>query len=196
MVSTDDPSIAEHARNNNALVPWLRPLEFSGDLATSAQVALHALNWYEAEKGQVDGLLLLQPTSPLRTRETVMRGIELFITKGCRPVVGLSPAGSHPYQCFSVDGDRMRSFISGEGVKLRSQDLPPAFVVNGAFYLISPMDLRRMNSFYSDDAVPLLIDKLEESIDIDTEWDWKLAEVAHSLSSVNEIQQNNSIISP
>ena len=59
---------------------------------------------------------------------------------------------------------------------LRSQDLPPAYVVNGAFYLIAPNDLKSRRSFYSDDMVPLVIDRSEESIDIDTERDWKIAE--------------------
>jgi len=100
-----------------------------------------------------------------------------------RPVVGISPAESHPLWCYKIDGSSMQSFIERGGVELRSQDLPPAYVVNGAFYLLAPGDLRRNNSFYSSDMVPLLIEGQEESIDIDTEWDWKLAEmVAGSLS--------------
>ena len=78
LVSTDDSAIAETAKDAGALVPWLRPEELATDTAKSADVCLHGLEWYESEKGRVDGLLLLQPTSPFRTRETVLRGIELF----------------------------------------------------------------------------------------------------------------------
>ncbi len=49
-------------------------------------------------------------------------------------------------------------------------------MINGAFYIVSPKNLRKLRSFYSDDMVPLVIDAPEESIDIDTEWDWKLSE--------------------
>lgn len=181
LVSTDDPRIAEVARSAGAMVPWLRPSELASDTATSAQACLHALDWYECEKGRVDGLLLLQPTSPLRSRATVLRGIELFRTQRRRPVVGVSPASSHPLRCFRVDGDRMQPFIAGDGLNVRSQDLPPAYAVNGAFYLIAPADLRRLAAFYCDEAVPLVIEAPEESIDIDTERDWKMAEAALSL---------------
>lgn len=176
LVSTDDPAIADIARSAGALVPWLRPAELATDTVTSMDVALHALHWYENEKGAVDALLLLQPTSPFRSRETVQRGIELFRQQGHRPVVGISLAGSHPMWCLKVQGMTMSPFMEGGGLHLRSQELPPAFVVNGAFYLITPEDLRQNQSFYSEDMVPLVMNFPEESIDIDTEFDWKVAE--------------------
>ena len=70
----------------------------------------------------------------------------------------------------------MHPFMDGSGLQLRSQDLPPAYVDNGAFYLIAPEDLRKLRLFSSEDMLPLVIDEPEESIDIDTEWDWKMAE--------------------
>ena len=69
----------------------------------------------------------------------------------------------------------MRPFMDCRGLYLRSQDLPPAYVINGALYLISPEDLREQRSFYSDDLVPLVMNEPMESIDIDTEWDWEMA---------------------
>ncbi len=176
LVSTDDPAIAEVARNAGALVPWLRPAELATDTATSMDVCLHALDWYEEENGRVDGLLLLQPTSPFRSRDTVLQGVELFRVHRGRPVLGISPAESHPMWCLQVDGETMRPFMDRGGLHLRSQDLPLAYAVNGAFYLIAPDELRKMRSFFGDDMVPLVIDKPEESIDIDTEWDWKVVE--------------------
>ncbi len=180
LVSTDDAAIAEVARSAGALVPWLRPAELATDTASSVDVCLHALDWYEGEHGKVEGLLLLQPTSPLRSRASVQKGIELFGAHQRRPVLGVSLARAHPMWCFQIEGDTMRPFIEGGGMHLRSQDLPLAYLVNGAFYLIGPEDLRRLRSFYSDDMVPLVIDDPEECIDIDTEWDWKTAEAALS----------------
>ena len=176
LVSTDDSDIADIARNSGALVPWLRPAELATDTASSVDVCLHALDWYEGENGKVDGLLLLQPTSPFRGRDTVLRGIGLFRAHERRLVLGISPAESHPMWCFRVEGETMRPFIDGGDLHLRSQDLPPAYVVNGAFYLIAPGDLRNLRAFFRDDMVPLVIAEPKERIDIDTEWDWKLAE--------------------
>lgn len=176
LVTTDDSEIAKVARDAGALVPWLRPDELSSDTATSADTCLHALDWYEAEKGKVEGLLLLQPTSPFRSRDTVLKGIDLFRSHQYRPVVAISPALSHPMWCLKLESGSMRPFMEGRGLQTRSQDLPPAYTVNGAFYLLKPDDLRKSKSFYGDDMVPLLMDKPEESIDIDTELDWKMAE--------------------
>lgn len=180
LVSTDDSVIAKVAKDAEALVPWLRPADLATDAATSVDVCLHALDWYEAEKGGVDGLMLLQPTSPFRSRETVLRGIELFRKNQCRYVIGVSPAKSHPMWCFRLEGDYLSPFVEGKGINIRSQDLPLAFAINGAFYLIAPDDLRKQKSFYSKNMLPLVIDDLEESIDIDTESDWKEAEFAYA----------------
>jgi CMP-N-acetylneuraminic acid synthetase len=176
LVSTDDPAIAEVARRAGALVPWLRPAELATDEAGSVDVCLHALDWYESTRGAVDGLMLLQPTSPFRSQATVSRGIALFRDHGRRSVIGLSPAPSHPLWCVRVEENSIRPFIEGRDKYVRSQDLPPAYVINGAFYLIQPDELRARRSFCSDTTQPLLIEEQAECIDIDTEWDWKIAE--------------------
>jgi CMP-N,N'-diacetyllegionaminic acid synthase len=176
LVSTDGVEIAQIARDANLLVPWLRPLELSGDETSSVDVALHALDWYEGVYGKVDGLLLLQPTSPFRSLGTINKGISAFSKYELRPIVAVSAARSHPYWCFSIKNARLTKFCDYGPKHFRSQDLPPAYVLNGAFYLISPQDLRAKRSFYSDDMVPLVIDDPSEGLDIDTEWDWSMAE--------------------
>jgi CMP-N,N'-diacetyllegionaminic acid synthase len=176
LVSTDDNQIAEMCSSEGALVPWLRPTELAGDDVPMFPVALHALDWYEQVNGRVDGLMLLQPTSPFRSAQTVKRGIELFGSTGGRPVVAVSPARSHPMRCFDVRDDRMTPFINDKPVDLRTQELPPAYEVNGSLYLITPKDLKKHESFYAENMFPLIVESFEESIDIDTELDWRLAE--------------------
>lgn len=176
LVSTDASAIAEVALGAGAMVPWLRPAELATDEAGSVDVCLHALDWYESARGTVDGLMLLQPTSPFRSRETVMRGIDLFRRHGGRSVIGLSPALSHPLWCVQVNGNSIRPFIDQGDKALRSQDLPPAYVVSGAFYLIQPHELRTRRSFCTETTLPLVIEEPDECIDIDTEWDWKIAQ--------------------
>jgi CMP-N,N'-diacetyllegionaminic acid synthase len=186
LVSTDDAAIAGVARNAGALVPWLRPAELATDTASSVDVCLHALDWYEGGNGKVDGLLLLQPTSPFRSRDTVLRGIDLFRVGNHKPVVGVSPAGAHPLWCFRIEDGALRPFIDSPNPQLRSQDLPPAYVVNGALYLITPDDLRKRHSFMGDDAMPLVSAEPREGIDIDSEWDWKIAETVLAMSNTGD----------
>jgi CMP-N,N'-diacetyllegionaminic acid synthase len=178
LVSTDDPAIANIAKSAGALVPWLRPEELASDTATSVDVCIHALDWYEEKRGHVDGMLLLQPTSPFRSRETVLRGIEMFHQNQRSPVVAVSPAESHPLWCFKIEGNSMRPFVNNQGESLRTQDLPPAYRLNGVFYLITPFHLRTRRSFFGNDMLPLTISDQIEIIDIDTAWDWAIAEMA------------------
>lgn len=182
LASTDDAEIGRLAEAAGALVPWLRPAELATDEASSVDVALHALDWYERERGAVDGLLLLQPTSPFRTRETVRAGIERFNQSGRRAVLAVSPVHAHPMWTLRVENDRLVPYIDRHGLETRSQDLPPVYAPNGALYLIRPADLRASRSFLGSEAVPLIVRSPRETLDIDTEWDWKLAEAMLALT--------------
>jgi CMP-N,N'-diacetyllegionaminic acid synthase len=188
LVSTDDTTIADVARGAGGLVPWLRPAELATDSASSLDASIHALDWYETVNGPVDGVLLLQPTSPFRRRKSILRGIELFRANNLRPVVGVSRADSHPLWCFKIVNDVLRPYIDGAGLRQRSQDLPPAYVVNGSFYLIAPRVLRQERSFFSEDMAPLVTTDAAESIDIDSESDWEFAEYVLARNDPSEMQ--------
>jgi len=177
LVSTDDAVIASIAKEAGAAVPWLRPIELATDEATSVDVALHALDWFEAEKGAVDGLLLLQPTSPFRRRETVQRGIQLFEEFGHRPVLGVSHNQSHLMLLLKQQGDYVVPFLENNGCGSQSQGLPQTFVANGSFYLIAPEELRRGHSFLGQHTVPLVIDSPREALDIDTKYDYVISKI-------------------
>jgi N-acylneuraminate cytidylyltransferase len=176
MISTDDQGIADIAHKAGASVPWLRPAALATDEASSVDVALHALDFYESLHGPLDGLLLLQPTSPFRSRATLLRGLEVFRMHAYRSVVGVSPASTHPLWCFRIDGGSMKPFVNRSQTDLRAQALPPAYALNGAFYLISPAELRASRSFCNEDTMPLVMDAPMEDVDIDTEMDWRWAE--------------------
>jgi len=176
LVSTDDPDIAAVAKAAGACVPWLRPEYLATDTAGSADVALHALDWFEAQRGAVDALLLLQPTSPLRRRTSVKAGLELFYQNMAMALVGVSAVQTHPYWSYRIHADRLIPFLSSVPKNMRSQDLPPAYMVNGAFYLITPELLRRERTFVPFGSRPFLMDDPVEAIDIDTEFDWRIAE--------------------
>jgi len=176
MVSTDDIEINSIAEKNGAYVPWLRPNSLSSDSASSVDASLHALDWYQNEYGAVDGLLLLQPTSPFRTQEIVKKGISLYSKFCYNPVIGVSPTHAHPKWTFKIEDKILIPFLEEHGMNTRSQDLDPAYVVNGCFYLISCSDLRKGRSFFLKNTMPLVIDSDLESLDIDTESDWEYAE--------------------
>lgn len=170
LVSTDDSLIASISRKAGAYVPWLRPHELASDSAKSIDVALHALDWYESHHGIVDGLMLLQPTSPFRTQKTVRDGIKLFQDQN-RSVIAVSEVGVHPSRCFNIDSGEIRMCYKSD-----FKDNTPVYAVNGSFYLNTPAALRQTKSFIEESSIPIIILNLREALDIDTELDWLMAE--------------------
>ncbi|MES2256306.1 MAG: acylneuraminate cytidylyltransferase family protein [Pseudomonadota bacterium] len=179
LLSTDDPQIAAIGRADGASVPWLRPAHLSTDTASSVDAALHALDWYEATHGAIDGLVLLQPTTPFRSAETIRSAVLQFARNKARSLVSLAPAKVHPAWCFRVSHDNnVTPFLGWDAIGTRSQDLEPAYVVNGALYITPPGRLRRDRTFIADDTAAFVMTDAMESLDIDVEEDWDVAEAA------------------
>jgi len=177
LVSTDDQEIADIAKSQGALVPWLRPKELATDTATSIDVLLHSLDWYERERGKVDGVMLLQPTSPFRSVETIQDAAARFQNAGSdKPIVSVCQASSHPAWTFSIEGDRMIPYCGWNAMKLQSQDLAPVFALNGAIYVSTPCRIRETRSLFAEDMGSIIMKPGKENIDIDTEDDWMKAE--------------------
>ena len=115
---------------------------------------------------------------------TVQYGIELFGQLSCQPVLGVSLVHAHLMWTLKMAGDYLVPFMNEHGFGIRTQDLPSAYVVNGSFYLITPAELRTRQSYVGIKTVPLLIESQQEAVDIDTEWDFKMAE--YTIASYGE----------
>lgn len=177
LVSTDDPEIAEIARELGALVPALRPAALSTDTAGSVDVALHVLNGYEAEHGMVDAVILLQPTSPFRSALAIREAMQLFDSYGgARPVVSVAPVATHPAWSFRLEGEGMAPLLGWDALRGRSQDLEPMWTLNGSIYIVSPTRLRHDLAFVTPDVLPFQMSGVTDNIDIDTWLDWRFAE--------------------
>lgn len=179
-VSTDDSAIAEVARNAGADVPWLRSASLATDTALVADAVIELLQRLEAEgQEKPTGVALLQPTSPFRSIDTIRRGCELYRKYDGDSVISVSPVSQHPYwMCRIHENLILKPFLNltPEQASARAQELPPVYVLNGLFYLVHPRNLLETGSFYSTNTRALVIKDLLETIDIDTSFDWKLAE--------------------
>lgn len=185
LVSTDDPEIAEIARELGASVPSLRPAALATDTAGSVDVALHVLDRYEAEHGQVDAMVLLQPTSPFRSALSIQEAMHLFeLHGGTRPVVSVAPVATHPAWSFRLDGEGMSPLLGWDALNGRSQDLEPMWALNGSIYIVPTGRLRRDRAFVTRDVLPFQMSGAVDSIDIDTWLDWRLAESVIQLELV------------
>lgn len=176
-VSTDAPDIARCARDAGLEVPSLRPAELATDTAGSADVAIDVLRKEEAAGRRYDWLALLQPTSPLREPARWREAFALASAGSCDAVIGVSPVRDHPLHVLRRAGDgALAPWGDPEGLRQRTQDLPPAVRVNGALYLVRTEVLLAQKTFFPAATRGVVCDQPWEDVDIDTEADWVVAE--------------------
>jgi len=176
-VSTDDPEIARIATEYGADVPFLRPAELASDTATSVAVALHALDWYKSQGLNFDTMLLLQPTSPLRSSKDIDDAFELFKKNNANSVTSVCEVDHSPLWSNTLPANlSMDGFIPESVKNLRSQDLPTYYRLNGALYLVRTDVLLRERSFIASTGSFAYIMPRDRSIDIDTKLDFIVAE--------------------
>jgi CMP-N,N'-diacetyllegionaminic acid synthase len=77
---------------------------------------------------------------------------------------------------MKIEDGFLKPYIEDHGFQSRSQDLPLAYSINSCFYLISLAEVRSLRSFSIHQTIPLLIESPEEALDIDTDWDWRIAQ--------------------
>lgn len=174
-VTTDDPAITAVVEAMGLKVPFLRPAELATDKSGTYEVLLHALDFYEQRGIHYDCLVLLQPTSPLRTADDVRRAMALY-SDDIDMVVTVKEAASNPYyNCYETDADGYLTISKGDGSFTRRQDAPKVWEYNGAVYVINTASLRRcpLGQFRRRRMSEM---DAARSVDLDTELDWLVAE--------------------
>lgn len=176
IVSTDDEEIAEVAKKYGAEVPFIRPKELATDTASSIDVVKHAISFLEVEMGlEVDCIVLLQPTSPLRTSFDIDKAVEAFFANKGTSLQSVSPATVHPYWIKTIINGELRDFIKDTPKYTRRQDLPEAYQLNGAIYICKRDLIFKENSLVGSNNIPYIM-PADRSVDIDNKTDLKLAE--------------------
>lgn len=172
IVSTEDEEIASLARELSADVPFLRPADLATDETPGMAPVLHAIS----QLPDYDWVLLLQPTSPLRTAEDI-DGIWQYCQERNSPsAVSVTEVGKHPYWMYQSDDEhRLQPFIKGRPVVTRRQDLPQALALNGALYLARTEWLLKQGSFIGPETLGYIMPP-ERSVDLDTPQDWSWVE--------------------
>lgn len=172
-VSTDDQQIVNICKKLDLNVPFLRPDELATDKASSQDVILHALNFYEKKSIQYDTVILLQPTSPLRTIQHVMDAIKLY-DENLDMVVSVKESSSAVNLCLENNIGFLESALDKNWS--RRQDLNKYYEYNGAIYVINALSLKQ-NGFSKMTRIRKYIMSDTYSFDIDTILDWKIVEM-------------------
>jgi CMP-N,N'-diacetyllegionaminic acid synthase len=177
VVSTDDEEIAAVAAEHGAPVPFLRPAALATDDALQIDVMIHALKRMEAEDGRhYDVVILLQPTTPLRTPEDVDVAVARLLDTGATSVVAVTPASEHPFYMCTLDGDRIVPLMEDARMHGNRQEFPAVYRRNGAVYAVRRDVLLEGRSLYGEDSRAHIMPR-DRSVNIDTELDLTTAEL-------------------
>lgn len=170
VVSTEDAEIAEVARCFGAHEIVARPAALARDDTPTMPVVMHAI----AELQWTDIVVLLQPTSPLRTAEDVDACVELFAA-GESAVVSVTPADPPPQHMLVRTSEGVAPLLGPLPTGGRRQDLPPVYALNGAVYVADVAMLRAHGTFVTE-TTRLYEMPRERSIDIDDPLDLVVAQ--------------------
>ena len=177
VVSTDHPEIAECAKQAGLDAPFFRPPDLSGDQISDTPVLIHALEEMERlDAVRYDIVVMLQPTSPLRRPEHVIRAIEMLVTGQWDAVWTLSETDSksHPLKQLTLDSGTIDYYDPNGSQIIARQQLTPVYHRNGVAYVMTRNCLLESKSIMGKRTGALLLD--EHLVSIDTMWDLKLAE--------------------
>ena len=143
---------------------------------TLLDVVKHALNELNQRGQCYEFIVLLQPTSPLRTSKHIDESFELLQSKDADAIVGVTEL-DHPIELTNrlPDDLSMKGFFTTDS-HLRSQDFPKRYRVNGAIYLVRVESLIKENTIFLSDRIYAYKMDREVSVDIDTPYDLRLAD--------------------
>jgi pseudaminic acid cytidylyltransferase len=178
MVSTDDEEIASLALSLGAKIPFIRSNENSNDFATTADVITEVLNMYKEKGEHFDYACCIYPTAPFVTGFKLNEAYKMLIEKNAETVVPIVSFGFPILRSFKLE-DGLIKMNWPEYISTRSQDLPPAYHDCGQFYFIQTDLFLKNKKLFSDNSLGYEMPESEVQ-DIDTEEDWKVAEIKYT----------------
>jgi CMP-N,N'-diacetyllegionaminic acid synthase len=184
IVSSDDDEILEISKYYGAEV-LKRPYEFAQDTSSSEDAIYHVLKTLKSSGEEFDIFVLLQPTSPLRDSDDVDNAISIMLNNKASAVISVVNIGVKPFKSYYLNQDGfLQGVHSNKSPNMRRQELPDAYLANGAIYATYVDDFLQSKSLIPDRSIPYLMSN-EKSIDIDVIEDVEIVE--------KRIKESNSV---
>ncbi|TAH39134.1 MAG: pseudaminic acid cytidylyltransferase [Bacteroidetes bacterium] len=179
MVSTDDSEIAELAKKYGAKVPFMRSEKNSDDFASTLDVINEVVvNYKKLENKSFENICCIYPAAPLIDSRQILEGFNKFISQEFDSVFPVFESTNPVWRGFEISNEGKAKLLWPEFSQSRSQDLKKVYFDAGQWYWIRFDSLK--GSIFSDNSGIVLL-KPEQVQDIDSESDWKLAELKYKL---------------
>jgi len=177
-VTTDDPAIADAAREVGVDVPFLRPAELATDTSPTIAAVEHALDFYVKKQNRAfDYVVLLEPTSPLRHPGDIDAMLTRLIDAAAAydAIVSIGEVAEHPAIVKRKVQDKIEPYCAELKTTTRRQDNPPAYFPYGVAYMVKTETLLRERSFYPARA-PFFEIRRYQTYEIDDIYDFLCVE--------------------
>ena len=183
VVTTEDEEIAAVSRQYGAQVPFMRPDDLATDAAKAVPTIQHAVAEMERIKGvKYDVVVMLQPTTPLRTADDIDQCLEKLLSTGADSVISVVEVGGyHPVRMKRIvpdpsgTSDLLVDYAEEEIENQPRQELPSVYLRAGSVYATRRDVLMNDNTFKGKVSRPFVIPH-ERHVNIDNQLDMKIAE--------------------
>jgi pseudaminic acid cytidylyltransferase len=179
MVSTDDLEIAEIAKNFGAKVPFMRSVNNSDDFATTFDVIEEVIKSYESQGNKFENICCIYSCAPFVTKHKLNEAYSKLKTDNFDTVFPVIQYSFPIQRAIGLFNGKIEMFDK-KHKNTRTQDLPKSFHDSGQFYWMNTKAILNKKCLITDNTGIIIISELE-SQDIDTELDWKLAELKYRL---------------
>ncbi|CAM3025971.1 cytidylyltransferase domain-containing protein [Legionella worsleiensis] len=188
VVTSEDPEICSVASNAGAMV-IKRPQALAGDTVSNEHVIRHAIEVFTADHYFPEYVVLLQPTSPLRTSLHLEQCLRQFLNSGMKSVMSVCKVEHHPGKCIRINHQQAEPYTSLEDVEKRTQDLEEVYRQNGAIYALKTADFLSELKFYQSPCFPFIMNA-DDSIDVDSILDLQFCELLLSVNKTTKVNQH------
>jgi CMP-N,N'-diacetyllegionaminic acid synthase len=177
VVSTEDEEIATISEKFGADI-FIRPANLANDIVSASDVVINVGESLCKRSVPPDILIMLQPTSPLRTSRDIDNSVSLFIENECESVISVIKEEHPPFWCLKIVDKCLEPMFGYEYFKIPRQQIPDCYKPNGAIFIATLETLRLNKGFYCRNTIPYIM-PVERSVDIDSEIDFTIAQFLH-----------------
>ena len=180
MVSTDDKEIAVIAKKYGAKVPFLRSEKNANDFATTVDVILEVLDNYKRQAQSFDNICCIYPTAPFVSIKKLNKSLDILKSKSLDSVLPIIQYGFPVQRSMRIFKEDFIRMIQPGHMNTRSQDLEPTYHDAGQFYWLKTNKILLQKKLWTNSTGFIVVSELEAQ-DIDTETDWKIAELKYKM---------------
>lgn len=178
IVTTDSKTYGEISEIYGAEVPFLRPKNLGTDEVHAVYAVIDTVNrLFHTENYSPDIVIMLLPTSPLRKANHIDEAFNLFDINDAASVISITKSHKSPYYMRTIVNGYLKSFKPfTTKPNFQRQEIPECYELNGSIYIIKTTELLKYKTFHVKNVKPYIMNK-EDSVDIDDEFDFYLAEL-------------------